>query len=252
MIQEGFRHEESLFHRIDPRVKILWVCLFSVVVAVSQRFVVLVFALVLSLGLVLMARVAMGRLTRRLLPVNLFVLFLWFFLPFTVGGHPVFSVGPLAATREGLLYAMQISLKSNAIVIAMVALTASTSILTLGHALHALKVPEKIVYLFFFAYRYVFVIHQEYLRLLDAVKVRGFKAGTNIHTYKTFAYLVGMLLVRSAERAERVHKAMLCRGFRGRFYSLEAFSFTAIDILWVGIMSAFVLVLGVLEWMKTA
>lgn len=250
MIQERFGQKESLLHRIDPRVKILWVCLFSVVVAASQRFVVLVLALMLGLGLVLTARVAAGQLVQRLLPVNLFIVFLWLFLPFTVGGDPAFAVGPLVATREGLLYAVQITLKSNAIVIAMIALTASTSILTLGHALHALKVPEKIIHLFFFTYRYVFVIHQEYLRLLDAVKVRGFKPGTNIHTYKTFAYLVGMLLVRSAERAERVHNAMVCRGFRGRFYSLAEFSFRPVDVVWVGIMSAFVLVLGVLEWTR--
>lgn len=241
-----------MLHRLDPRVKILWVFTFSVVVAASHRFVVLISALALSLGLVVMARVPGKKLARRLVSVNLFIFFLWFFLPFTVPGDPAFAVGPLVATGQGLLYALQISLKSNAIVMAMVVLTTSTSILTLGQAMHALKVPQKIIHLFFFTYRYVFVIHREYLRLVDAIKVRGFKPGTNTHTYKTFAYLVGMLLVRSAERAERVHNAMLCRGFRGQFYSLSQFSFKHVDFVWFGVMLGFVLVLGVLEWTRIA
>jgi cobalt/nickel transport system permease protein len=250
MIQEGFRHEDSLLHRLDPRVKILWIFLFSVMVAVSQRFAVLISALALSLALVLMARVAGGQLVRRLVSVNLFILFLWFFLPFTVPGDPVFFLGPLVVTNLGLQYAFQISLKSNAIVIALVALITSTPILTLGHALHKLKVPRKIIHLFFFTYRYIFVIHREYLRLVDAIKVRGFRPGTNAHTYRTFAYLVGMLLVRSSERAQRVHNAMLCRGFRGQFYSFSEFVIKPIDVLWGGVMLVFVLALGVLEWTK--
>ena len=252
MIEEGFKANNSLLHRLDPRVKIAVVFLFSVFVALSQQFVVLSSALVAGLAIVLLAKVGVREIVRRLIPVNLFILFLWFFLPFTVAGHPVFSLGPFVATSEGFLYATEISLKSNAIVIALVALIASTPILTLGHAMHSLRIPEKIVHLFLFTYRYIFVIHREYLRLMDAIRVRGFVPGTNMHTYKTFAYLVGMLLVRSSERAERVHNAMRCRGFNGRFYSLSQFSLKPVDVFWLGVMLTFILMLGVLEWTTMA
>ena len=161
-------------------------------------------------------------------------------------------MGPLVGTHEGVSYAAQISIKSNAIVLVLIALVASTSILTLGHAMHELKIPEKIVHLFFFTYRYIHVIHREYLRLVHAVKIRGFCPGTNVHTYKTLAYLVGMLLVRSSDRAERVHKAMLCRGFRGRLYSLSRFSLTTRDLVCLILMLALFLVFGVLEWTRIA
>jgi cobalt/nickel transport system permease protein len=252
MIGEAFASGDSLISGLDPRVKLVVVFLFSVVVAVSNRFVVLMLALALSLCIVLLARVPMRQLLRRLVPVNIFVLFLWLFLPFTLKGEPIFSVGPLVGTHEGVLYAARISLKSNAIVAALIALVGSTSILTLGHAMHELKVPGKIVHLFFFTYRYVHVIHREYLRLVSAMKVRGFRPGTNMHTYKTYAYLVGMLLVRSADRAERVRNAMLCRGFRGRLYSLSEFSLKTSDVISLIVMLAFVLALGILEWTKMA
>ena len=251
MIGEGFASTDSLVYRLDPRVKIVVVFFFSVIVAVSNRFFVLMLAIGLSLCIVLLARVPMRELLRRLGPVNLFVLFLWFFLPFTVRGEPLFSVGPLVGTHQGVLYAALISLKANAIVVVLIALVGSTSILTLGHAMHELGVPKKIVHLFFFTYRYVHVIHREYLRLLSAMKVRGFQPGTNMHTYKTYAHLVGMLLVRSADRAERVQKAMLCRGFRGRLYSLSEFSLKTSDVISLVVMLACIVALGLLEWTKT-
>jgi len=241
---------DSLIHRLDPRVKIVVALLFSVVVAVSNRFVVLMSALGLGLSIVLLARLPMKQLVRRLVPVNMFVILLWFFLPFTFEGEPLFSVGPLVGTHEGVLYAARISIKSNAIMVVLIALVASTSIFTLGYAMHELRVPKKIVHLFFFTYRYIHVIHREYLRLVTAMKVRGFRPATNMHTYKTFAYLVGMLLVRSSDRGERVHKAMLCRGFRGTLYSLSEFSLRTTDIISLILMLALILALGVLEWTK--
>jgi cobalt/nickel transport system permease protein len=69
-----------------------------------------------------------------------------------------------------------------------------------------------------------------------------------MHTYKTYAYLVGMLLVRSSDRAERVRNAMLCRGFSGRFYSLRRFSLKTVDVISLAVMLAFTFALGVLEW----
>ena len=89
MIGEGLAStasSNSLIYRLDPRVKVVVVFLFSVVVAVSNQFVVLVCALGLGLWPVLLARVPIGQLGRRLVPVNAFILFLCLFLPFTLQG----------------------------------------------------------------------------------------------------------------------------------------------------------------------
>jgi cobalt/nickel transport system permease protein len=250
VIAEHFAIGDSFIHRLDPRVKIVVVFLFSVVVAVSTRFAVLVSALALGVCVTWLASLPTKELLRRLVPINIFIIFLWLFLPFTFEGKPLFSVGPLVGTHEGVLYATQITIKSNAIVVVLIALVSSTSILTLGHAMHELRVPKKIVHLFFFTYRYIHVIYREYFRLVNAMKVRGFRPGTNMHTYKTLAYLVGMLLVRSCDRAQRVHRAMLCRGFRGNLYSLSEFSLRTTDVISLILMLALILALGVLEWTR--
>ena len=241
---------ESFIHGIDPRVKCVVAVAFSVVVAISHRFLVLTGALMIAFGIVMLARVPVRECIRRLAPVNLFVLFLWIFLPFTVKGEALFSLGPFVGSHEGIWYAAEISMKSNAIVVMLIALVASTSIFTLGHAMYALKIPAKLVHLFFFTYRYIHVIYREYIRLLNAIKIRGFRPKTNIHTYKTYAYLVGMLLVRSSERAERVYNAMLCRGFKGKLYGLSRFSITAVDLASLFVMLSLIATLGVLEWFR--
>ena len=239
---------DSFIQRLDPRVKIVIASLFSVVVAVSGSFLVLISALILSLFIVIAARIPIREVFRRLIPVNMLLIFLWLFLPFTFAGEHLFSVGTLSVTREGVLYAAGISVKSNSIMLMLIALAASTPIFTLGHAMHGLGIHKKLVHLFFFTYRYIHVIQREYIRLSNSMKIRGFKPGTNLHTYKSYAHMTGMLLVRSFDRAQRVHNAMMCRGFKGKLYSLSEFSIKGTDILALVFMATVILVLGILEW----
>ncbi len=223
MIQEPFATGNSLIHRMDPRYRVVFAAIFSFVIALSNRFPVLWSALFLSILLVFISRLSLRKVGKRLLTVFWFLLLIWVVLPFTFEGESLYRIGPVSLTRPGILLAARITLKSTAILLSFMALIATMTIATLGHALNHLKIPGKLVHLFLLTYRYIFVIEEEYRRLWIAAKIRGFRSGTNIHSYKTWAYLIGMLFVRASVRAERVHKAMLCRGFCGRFYSLDGF-----------------------------
>jgi len=223
MIDEPFAAEDSLIHRLDPRIRMVSAAAYSCVVAVCREFPVLIAALVLSITLVGLARLRISEVIKRLVVVNGLVFFLWLVIPFTFPGDALFRIGPLGASREGIALAGQITLKSNAIILAFMALVTTMPLSTSGHALNRLRVPDKLVHLLLMTYRYIFVLEQEYQRLMRATRVRGFQPRTNLHTYRTYAYVVGMLFVRAAERAERVHQAMLCRGFKQKFYSLHEF-----------------------------
>jgi cobalt/nickel transport system permease protein len=251
MIEEPFSTGNSIIHGLDPRVKIIVVTLFSVVVATSSRFLALLPALAISLFLVTMAKLPIKKVFYRLLLVNGLILFLWLVLPFTYNGHKLFTIGPFIATKEGILLAGQITIKSNSILLSMIALLSTTPIVSLGHAMGQLHFPDKITHLFLFTFRYIHVIYKEYHKLTNAMRVRGFVPRTNMHTYKSYAYLVGMLLVRSYDRAERIHKAMLCRGFDRRYYSLTQFSLKMEDIFCLSLMLAVISGLAVLQWIVT-
>ena len=148
-----------------------------------------------------------------------------------------------------MLRALKIVLKANAIMLVFAALIATMEPTQLGLALSRLRCPNKLSSLFFLTVRYFDVIHQEYLRLRNAMKLRCFRSGFNLHTFKTYGYLVGMLLVKSLDRSERILEAMKCRGFRDRFYTLTTLTFTTNDILFVVVSGCIIISLGCLEWL---
>jgi cobalt/nickel transport system permease protein len=252
MLEEPFVHGTSQIHDLDPRVRIAIAVLYAFSVALSNRLPTLFLALAFSFALIGMSRLPLRNVAKRVALVNGLVLFIWLIVPITYPGEALVSLGPLTATREGVLVSLRIALKSNAILLAFIALIATSPMATLGAALGRLRVPEKIVHLLLLSYRYIFVMEEEYRRLVRSTAVRGFRPSTGLHTYRTFAYLVGMLFVRASERAERVHMAMLCRGFSGKFHSLYEFSFTRRDMAWLAAAITALLGLGLLEWVHWA
>ena len=243
MLREPFAVGKSLLHQLDPRVRILAAATFSIIVALSRNFQVLIAAVIISSILVILAQLPAKEIFKRILAVNIFILLLWLVLPLTFHGTVAMKLGPLPIYSEGITMAAQITLKSNAIVLALIALIATMNLSILGYALNWLRVPDKIVHLLLMTYRYVFLIEQEYQRLIRAARIRGFRPGTNLHTYKTYAGIVGMLLVRSTLRADRVYKAMLCRGFRRKFYCLHEFESGRNDWIFAIIMSGIIIFL---------
>ena len=248
-IEEPFSEGTSLVHLLDPRGKIVVASLFAVLMAVSKGYVATLAGLALALIWLALARLPMKKVAIRLMMVNGFIFFLWIVLPLTYPGDAVFQWGPLAATRQGLIFTGLITLKSNTIIIALIALVATVPIITLGQAMHDLRLPDKLCHLLLFTYRYLYVFEQEYQRLVQAMKIRGFQPRTNLHTYRSYAYLAAMLLVRSYDRAERVFQAMLCRGFHGIFYSLRTFAWQRRDGVFVAIS---LLALAVLLYLELA
>lgn len=246
MISEPFAIGTSIIHQLDPRIRVGFTILYAFVVALSYQFSVLILALVISSILIVISQIRITDLLKRTLWVNALIFLLWLLLPFTFKGEILTRIGSLAVYRPGVVLAAQITLKSNAILLAFIALVATMTFSTLGHALLRLRVPEKIVHLLLMTYRYVFVIEQEYLRLVQATKIRGFRPGTNANTYRTYSYLVGMLFVRAAARAERVHQAMLCRGFKGKFYSLQKFQISSASWMFSILMT--VIIGGLVFW----
>jgi cobalt/nickel transport system permease protein len=247
-IKEPFSEGVSTAHRLDPRGKIVVASLFAVLIAVSQSFAATLAGLALALIWLVLARLPLKKVAARLLVVNSFIFFLWIVLPLTYPGEVLFRLGPLALTRQGLLFTALITLKSNAIMIALIALIATVPVVTLGQAMHKLRFPGKLCHLLLFTYRYLYVFEQEFRRLAQAMKIRGFQPRTDLHTYRSYAYLAAMLLVRSYDRADRVFQAMLCRGFHGVFYSLRTFAWQRRDWLFVATSLLVLIAILYLEW----
>ena len=217
--------------RADPRLRIVIAVLFAILVVAMDQIPTLIAALGLSLGVMILAKVPLGRTLKRMAMMDTFIIFMLVMLPFTIPGETIFTVFGLPASYEGLWRAIEIGLTANAVVLALMTLVGTMDSVTLGHALHRLKAPRNLVHLMMFTVRYTEVLNDEYLRLRRAMKVRGFQPCNSLHTYKTFGYLVGMMLIRALERSERILLAMKCRGFCGDFPLLCEFTFSRRDMV---------------------
>ena len=249
MLHQRDSHGQTYIHRLDPRVRLVASLAFSIVVAVSQRPAAAGLGLAVSIVLAGTARLPFGSTLRRVAALNVFMVLLVITLPFAIPGTALLTLGPFTYSEGGLLRSATIAVKSNAIVLCLAALIATIEVTEMGHALSHLRVPHKLTHLFLLTGRYIGVLRRESARLANAMRVRCFRPGLNRHTYRSLGYLVGMLLVKSFDRSERILAAMKCRGFRGRYYLLDHFAPGRGDVMF-GAVS--VLVLAALAWAEWA
>lgn len=241
-------HQPGLIDRFDPRARLVAVTLFSLATVFSHNLIIPALALLLSILAAVFANLDFQRTWRRVLAMDLFIVFMLIMLPFTTPGDAMFHVLGFPASEQGLLKAIEIGLKTNAIVLMLLALLGTIEATTLGHALARLRVPEKLVHLILFTVRYLGVIGREYKRMRKAMKARAFVPRSDWHTWRSIGYLVGMLLIRSLERSERIYAAMKCRGFNGRLYLFDDLCWQARDTFLLLVTTGFVVLAIFIRW----
>ena len=228
------RVTESPMSRLDPRTRLLVALVFAVTVSFLWRPVALCVAIAFSLFAAYGARVNWRHLSKVLFTVNFFLLLLAISLSLVPSEN-----GGWLVKREGLEMGATIALRSNAILLAIAAFLGTMEPAHLGMAMDRMRFPSRFTQPFLFMIRYIEVIHREYHRLRDAMAVRGFRPRANRPTLRAYGYLIGMLLLRCFDRADRVRDAMKCRGFQGRYPSLFPFRFGPQDAVFATFSIAF-------------
>ncbi|MCG8633698.1 MAG: cobalt ECF transporter T component CbiQ [Desulfobacterales bacterium] len=236
MIDQSLENGNSPIHKLDPKIRIISAFFLSFAAALCDHAGVALGYLGLSLLLIRLAQLSPGQVLQRLKPLFWFLIMIWIFLPLTFTDDILFEYGWFKISYEGVVLSFRITLKAVSILLIFSALIVTMPIASLGAGLHQLRAPDKLVFLLLMTYRYIAVIQEEYQRLLRAARFRGFTPGTNLHSYRTFAYLAGMLFVRASHRAKRVYQAMLCRGFNQKFHTLDAYAPNGLNSVFLCIM----------------
>ena len=160
-------------------------------------------------------------------------------MPFFGTGEK-FEIAGIELYREGLLAGISIVVKGTLGVLAAVILSTTTTAREILRGLERLKLPAVMVQIASFMLRYVNVISDEMERMKVARESRGFIA-TGIKHWKVIATSAAALFIRSYERGERVHLAMLSRGFDGNLPTLVTDTVTKQH--WISALSVPVLAL---------
>ena len=208
-------HGHSPIHRAPAHLKVLALVGFVLVVVATPKDWFAAYALYLAVigAVVAVSKVPPTYLLKRMVVEVPFVLFA-VLLPFVAQGPQVEVLG-LSLSESGLLAAWGLLAKGTLGVLASLTLAATTEPQELLIGLERLRLPHLLVQIMGFMVRYLDVVTTEMQRMRVARESRGFTARNPRH-WPVLARSAGALFIRSYERGERVHLAMLSRGYTGR------------------------------------
>lgn len=211
-------HAHSPLHRAPAHLKIvaLLVFMLTVVATPDDWFAAYAVYLLALAALVRVSRVPPTYIAKRMVVEVPFVLFA-VLLPFVARGPRVEVLG-LSLSESGLLSGFGLLATATLGVIASLTLAATTEPQALLKGLERLRLPTLLVQTMAFMVRYLAVVTEELRRMNVARASRGFEARNPRH-WPVLAKSFGALFIRSYERGERVHLAMLSRGYTGKMPS---------------------------------
>ncbi len=191
------------------------------------------------------ARVPVGFLLKRLLIEVPFVAFA-VLMPFVAEGERVDVLG-LSLSVNGLWGAWNVLAKGTLGVAASVLLAATTELRALLLGLQRLKLPPLLVQIASFMIRYGDLITDEMRRMRIARESRGFEA-SGVRHWGVLAKSAGALFIRSYERGERVHLAMMSRGYAGAMPVIDEVTATRAQWSYAFALPAAALAVCVVGW----
>lgn len=240
---------DTAVHRLDARAKVVAALLFVTTVVSFPKYDLLSL-LPLFLFPVLFAilgDIPGGLIARKVAAVSPFALFVGIFNPLLDRG--TVAIAPGFEVAAGWISFASILLKFSLSISAALLLIATTSFPGICHALNRLGFPDLFVTQLLFLYRYLFVLLDETSRMVRARESRSLGGGGI--SLRLFARLAGELLIRTMKRAERIHGAMLSRGFRGEMPARRPLSMRPADAAFLAATAALLLVLRFLPVPET-
>ncbi len=226
---EALAGGNTFIHRLDPRIKVLTAALFMMCVVSFDKYII---SAMLPFGLFVivimgLANIPAGYLGKKLLLVSPFAVMVGIFNPF-LDQQPLLQLSTFTVTG-GWISFFSILLRFSLTVSAVLILIATTGFNAVCLAMVKMGMPKIFAVQLLILYRYIFVLIDEGLSMHRARTLRSFQR--RAMGLKTFAHLVGQLLLRTLDRAQRIHLAMLCRGFDGTIRIRQILCIKAADLM---------------------
>ncbi|MBD1849339.1 cobalt ECF transporter T component CbiQ [Leptolyngbya sp. FACHB-711] len=203
------------WHRLIPRTRVICALLFVFATALTPNgrwLTWLVYGLGL-LSLILTARLTLPVLLRRVAVEFTFVGVVIVGTLFREGGTVLWQWGWLKVTTVGLTVLGSVALKALLSLLMLNLLVLTTSIPALLNALADLKMPPLLIAIIASMYRYINVLVDEFNTMRRAAQSRNLLNHRGRQRL-VFGNMIGSLFVRTYERGDRIHQAMLSRGYQ--------------------------------------
>lgn len=224
---ELYRYAESPVHELDARVKIIFTLAFILFLAVlpSGAWPGYILFFSLALSVTFLSQLSIGLVQKRAMLA----------IPFVLSAIPLIFLGPppiisyslrdilvIPISTTGSVRFVSIAVKAWVSVQMAVLLAATTPFTELLSGFRQLHIPGIFISIIELMWRYLFLMVDEVGRLLRARDSRSSRfpgkrnyRGSVIWRATVTGGMAGSLFLRSIERSERVHAAMLSRGYTG-------------------------------------
>jgi cobalt/nickel transport system permease protein len=207
---------QTPWHRLMPRTRVLCVLLlvFAIGLTPDGRWLTWACYGMGLLTMIWLSRVALMPLCQRVSAELLFISTVLLGTLFRDGGEVLWQWGWLRITTAGLVVLGSVGLKATLSLLALNFLTATTSIPALLNALLELRFPPLLVAILASMSRYLTVLVEETKSMQRAAQSRNLMNHPR-HKRLIVGNMFGSLFLRTLDRGERVHQAMLARGYQG-------------------------------------
>lgn len=224
---ETLSYQDTPLQRLDPRAKLFTTLVFITAVVSFGKYEITALLPFFIYPVVLSAvgNLPPGYLARKVLLAAPFAFFIGIFNPL-LDRAVLVHLGPVGISGGWVSFA-SIMLRFTLTVSAALILIAGTGFHAVCLAMEKLAVPRVFVVQLLFLYRYLFVLADEAARLVRARTLRSFQ-GRGLG-FRVFSFIIGQLLLRTLDRATRIHRAMLSRGFDGAIHLARPLRFRGRD-----------------------
>jgi cobalt/nickel transport system permease protein len=252
LVTETFTKRDGLLQSLDPRVKLISILTIVFAISVTRDLRLLAFVYLLTLLFAHLSKIKVGFFIKRV----------WLFVPFFAGvivipvifnvflpGDPLIHItdlppgahlGPIELpasiyiTKQGVGAAATFTLRVATAVSAVVLLFLTTPQQLLFKSLRSLKVPKVYVLTMAMAYRYIFLFMEMIRDLHIAKKSRTIKSMSLRDEQRWVGGRIGYMLIKSLDMSEKVHMAMVSRGFSGDVQIMHDYHIRGRDYIAVG------------------
>ncbi len=217
---------DSVIHKLDPRVKLLFTVVFIVMVFVCNNFVSLLFCLLMASVVIKTSKIPLKTVTKGLKPIILIVVITSILqIAYVKTGITLIDFWKIQITSGGILTAVFMAIRISLLIVMSTMLTYTTSPTALTNGLDRVFAPFKKIGIDFhtvtmimtIALRFIPTLIEEVDKIMSAQKSRGanFEQGSLVKRAKALIPLFIPLLFNSIRRAYELANAMTCRCYNG-------------------------------------
>lgn len=216
---------DSVIHRMDPRMKLILIVVFIVMLFVSNGLIPLLLGVFVTIFCYALSKISWKLLFKCIKPILPIVIFTAVLNIFFIEGEPVFEWKFISVSERGITTAVLMCIRIVSLIAGSSLLTYTTTPIALADGLERLmkpltkiKVPvHELSMMMTIALRFIPTLIDETGKIISAQKARGadMESGGAIQRAKALIPILIPLFVSAFRRADELALAMECRCYRG-------------------------------------